>query len=956
MRYFMFASLVLRLAEHSSLSSVENFRCTDLNTLSKQAPLMSHSNSWKQCYWDEYQTFLAKNHIDEICRTKEATYIFELLDANGFVARTYDNKGDLKSLQINFPSVLPQNIHPSFFQKVYNAITRKISFNTQTFNSNDLQKDALNAIDEIYTEYRLKEIFLENLHINNNSPPILTNNQLNITRDGIVILTDNNLNATDPDDPTGTGLMRTMLGHGDMVASVIYNPQENLLASGSWDGSIKLWNGTTGLILHSLVEGEKVYSVAFHPTMPRLVSGGESKVVKVWDTDNESLIYNLIGHNNFITSVAYNSKGSKILSASYDQTIRIWNADASLLHILTGHTNYITVAIFNPVTDEVISGSADDTIKIWKEDGSLSRNITSHTNGVLSLSIHPTGHKLACLGNDNSISILSLPDGYLLQKLIGQEGDITSIAFNLQGDRLVSGSTDGNICIWNEKDGSLLRSIAGDIDGINSVAFNSIGEEIASGSFYGYAVKIWTAHVLPSFIFTASNIQNGHFANVYEPKNPITTFHLHEIQSKQVCFIQEHCNLPPNYLISVSNGFTSTEPTAPNINYKGTLPILTRNRVTLKQGQIITLTTDNFNVSDSCTDPLLVKFSISNLQHGQLSSFDLQGILNQQVNVTHDGSCGALSYEVAVANNYGSTIPVAGNVVYTNLPPALTTNQIVFYDQEKLTITIQNLNATSLCAKPSEIIFTINGLDPQIGSFVEVSKPTVPTTTFTLKDVFSEQIQFIHSGGCHIPSYSVYASDLTSHSNPQPANVTLKKIPHIINNALEVYQGQTTPVTAINLSSTECGQAKEDLMILITDLAFGYFNNIQLKKNVTFFTQGMVNNGTISFTHDGSNQAPHYNITVCNGSTCTASIASRITYHSNRYDFLYWLTPLVTGVPLLGAIITSLICYTKYKKSHPTILEKTPLLKGHGIFSSSITNSKVTTNTPYPTKTFSINW
>jgi len=120
---------------------------------------------------------------------------------------------------------------------------------------------------------------------------------------------------------------------------------ERLLASGSDDKTVKLWDTSDwGLIKSRSAESECVYSVAFSPDGKRLISGSRDKkalgeilqyrfgytgrsngvTVRLWDVETGELLQSMSDHADDVSSVAYSEDGSFIASASEDTTVKIW--------------------------------------------------------------------------------------------------------------------------------------------------------------------------------------------------------------------------------------------------------------------------------------------------------------------------------------------------------------------------------------------------------------------------------------------------------------------------------------------------------------------------------------------------------------------------------------------------------------------------------------------------------
>ncbi|MFB8797540.1 MAG: protein kinase [Microcoleus sp.] len=280
--------------------------------------------------------------------------------------------------------------------------------------------------------------------------------------------------------------------HSDAVGAVAFSPDGLMLASGSKDKTIQIWDLATGKSIRTF-EGDSstIWSVAFDSNGTRLATGTGFWRVMLWDMKTGQSIRSL-DHAASVWSVAISHDGLLIASGSGDKTAKIWDAEnGRLIHNLPDHTDFVYSVAFSPDDKTLVSASKDKKITIVDvATGRFLKTIDGHADQVRSVAISPDGQTLVSGSYDESIKIWNLETGELIRSLKGHSDDIVSVAISPDGQFIASGSKDKTIKIWDLATGELLNTLTGHLDEVYVVTFSPDGKTIASGS-KDNSIRLW---------------------------------------------------------------------------------------------------------------------------------------------------------------------------------------------------------------------------------------------------------------------------------------------------------------------------------------------------------------------------------------------------------------------------------------------------------------------------------
>ncbi|KAH8129103.1 WD40-repeat-containing domain protein [Trichoderma asperelloides] len=261
--------------------------------------------------------------------------------------------------------------------------------------------------------------------------------------------------------------LHTLEGHTKDVKSIAFSNNSSLVASGSWDQTVRLWSTDTGDCLHTL--GGHRYSIeslAFSHDSALLASGSEGEKIRLWRTDTGECVHILGGHTESIILLAFSYDSALLASGSEDETIRLWRTDTGECVQKLHHSYRVNAIAFLHDSSLLASASADATIRFWRVDtGDCVRELRVNTNRIYTAAFSYDLTLIASTSTSyntisyNTIQLWSTDTGARVREIKGHASDIVSIRFSHIPNLMASGSKDGIVMFWRLDTGDCIRKL-----------------------------------------------------------------------------------------------------------------------------------------------------------------------------------------------------------------------------------------------------------------------------------------------------------------------------------------------------------------------------------------------------------------------------------------------------------------------------------------------------------------
>ena len=259
-------------------------------------------------------------------------------------------------------------------------------------------------------------------------------------------------------------------------------------------GRIRLINIETGEQT-GLLKGQSgaIYSLAFSPDGKLLASGSSDQTVRIWEigTDGSSnsgkAVATLEGHRDNIYGMDFAPDNSKVVSASHDHTLRLWRADsrgrfsAANFVEMKQHTAEARCVAWSPDGRYIVSGGYDGKILLWDGEGSFIKEIDRNFGKIINVAFSKDSKKAIGVGEASvKAKIYAIPSGERISSFTQHSNTVFASAF--YGNDLVTttGGNDNDIYIWQADSTTVKTHIVGKGKNVWAVAFGA-GLQVAFG-------------------------------------------------------------------------------------------------------------------------------------------------------------------------------------------------------------------------------------------------------------------------------------------------------------------------------------------------------------------------------------------------------------------------------------------------------------------------------------------
>lgn len=399
--------------------------------------------------------------------------------------------------------------------------------------------------------------------------------------------------------------------------------------------------------------------------------------------------------------------------------------------------------------------------------------------------------------------------------------------------------------------------------------------------------------------YVVDAVTNGRFELTTAPGTAITTFSQVQLNNGEVRFVHDPASgeNPPTYTLRArdTEGALS-DPSNGTVTFTriNDDPVFSVNALTITEGGTVTLTTANLLSRDEEDGAADLTYSIvgavtggkfvlaSDATQAALTSFTQAQVEAGAIQFVHDGTNNPPVYTLRVTDSELGDADLAATVNFTavNDAPRFLANTLTINEGQTVVLSNTNLLSEDEESGPAALTYQVQSVAN--GRFELVAAPGTAITSFTQAQVTAGAVQFVHSGSEQPPTYTLVVTDGGGTTATRPSTISFTNVndpPTFQASSISITEGATITLGLGNINATDSDHPADQIVYSVANVVGGSFflNGSPLAPGTTFNAVDLAL-GLVTFTDDGDNNPPSFDLIATDPATDSTTVAATVTF------------------------------------------------------------------------------
>ncbi len=282
-------------------------------------------------------------------------------------------------------------------------------------------------------------------------------------------------------DAASGEILRVLEGHEGPIRDHSFSPDGQFIVSAGDDHVIRTWDAHRGTLVKTIELASDAWTCCINPSGTQLATveghpqyrGRPGSTLILVDVSSGEIVHRLVGHEQGVTSCAFSPNGRLIVTASLDQTLRLWDTTQGTQVTTIATDDEVRACALSLDGRRVLSGAKSGDLCLWDaETGARMARFRGHSSPIVSCALSPDGTEAVSGSIDRTVRLWNAGDNSDSGEDPGHQGRVCAVSFSRDGRSIASAGEDGTARTWDAESGLVSRVLVGHGHAVQACAFS----------------------------------------------------------------------------------------------------------------------------------------------------------------------------------------------------------------------------------------------------------------------------------------------------------------------------------------------------------------------------------------------------------------------------------------------------------------------------------------------------